>query len=273
MLIHDRDLVRDMDSRSTYNLCLDRLAECALHEHCPRPEPTPLPTRVLDCTNPTHPHLYISNGKERERYAALSYVWGESQPWKTTQERLDLFTTQIDISRIPQTIRDAIKVTQELGLRYLWVDSFCIIQDSKDDKSREISRMRTIFRNAYVVVSAASATKASEGFLHNRRFPRFWKDLPTVLPFRHPDMKSAGTMRVVQFEENEEVITTRAWCLEERLLSPRNLTYCSDTLRYECQAVQMAIDARRGLPHRPKERLPNSIFLAGPRSIKRPGSA
>ena len=78
------------------------------------------------------------------------------------------YTHSIDITHLPQTIIDAILVTHEIGLDYLWVDSLCIIQDDDHDKTRELARMRLIYRNAYITLCAASARGASEGFLQDR---------------------------------------------------------------------------------------------------------
>ncbi|SJK98413.1 uncharacterized protein ARMOST_01680 [Armillaria ostoyae] len=148
---------------------------------------------------------------------------------------------------------DAIMVTHKLGLRYLWVDSFCIVQDSEDDKAREIAQIRRIFRNAYATIVAACAETARDGFLHSRR--------PAVreliidegsLPFHCPD----------------EPINERAWCLEERVLSPRKLIYATHTLLYECQAIHNNIN---GAPNFVElcdleqiPRLPDRIFLPPP---------
>lgn len=49
----------------------------------------------------------VPNGE----YVALSYVWGSIVPEKKALEN----------HRLPQTIEDAITVTKELGLNYLWV--------------------------------------------------------------------------------------------------------------------------------------------------------
>ena len=72
------------------------------------------------------------------------------QTFRTLQSNLEDQKRQIDVNSLPKTIMDAIKCTEQLGLKYLWVDSLCIIQDSAEDKAKEISRMSNIYQNAYV---------------------------------------------------------------------------------------------------------------------------
>lgn len=229
-----RDVPRQIDSMATYEHARRRLEECHHHEACSYPLPTVLPTRVLDCSNPAQPRLFINDGagSEKALYAALSYVWGEDQLHKTTLQNIESYISCIDLQCIPRTIVDAVTVAHELGVRYLWVDAFCIIQDSSEDKAREISRMRTIVSNAYITIVAASANHVSEGFLHRRK-PKPLVDLPFVCPDR-----SLGTMTISL--PNLEPLTaawppdTRAWCLEERLLSQRLLLFSGHTPEYEC---------------------------------------
>jgi hypothetical protein len=45
---------------------------------------------------------------------------------------------------MPSTISDAIDVTLKIGLRYLWVDRFCINHDDADDKHKIIQNMDAI---------------------------------------------------------------------------------------------------------------------------------
>jgi hypothetical protein len=53
--------------------------ECINHRNlCPKPQPSNLPTRVIDVTNPDKPGLVITGGGREGSplvYAALSYVW------------------------------------------------------------------------------------------------------------------------------------------------------------------------------------------------------
>ncbi|KAH7204828.1 hypothetical protein DER44DRAFT_624559, partial [Fusarium oxysporum] len=41
-------------------------------------------------------------------------------------------------SKLPQTLRDAVTVTRCIGIRYIWIDSLCIIQHGDDDKKQEV---------------------------------------------------------------------------------------------------------------------------------------
>ncbi|KAL7905426.1 heterokaryon incompatibility domain-containing protein [Trichoderma velutinum] len=257
--IKERGILRKQDSPEAYTLALQCIQECGSnHPRCLPPTREPLPTRVIDCIDPTRPRLFITQSAPPDWYVALSYVWGEEQPHRTTKATLSSYTECIDTKYIPKTIRDAIKVTHSLGLRYLWVDAFCITQDSSEDKAIEISRIRSIFRKAYVTIIAANADKVSKGFLN----PKVIYNSPCELPFRCPD-GSIGTMFLQPFEDGpKEPVNTRTWCLEERALSARALWYCSHTLQYECQmghknvgSYQNMANGQDGVP-----RLPDRIF-------------
>jgi hypothetical protein len=65
--------------------------------------------------------------------------------------------------RIPRTIRDAMAVVRKLGIRYLWVDALCIIQDDPQDKAKEIHRMDSIYEGSTFTLVAASGSHADAG--------------------------------------------------------------------------------------------------------------
>lgn len=58
---------------------------------------------------------------------------------------------------IAPTFRDAIKVTRQLGFRYLWIDSLCIIQDDEEEWKRESRIMGDIFTGACVTIAAVDS--------------------------------------------------------------------------------------------------------------------
>ncbi|KAK7687317.1 hypothetical protein QCA50_009823 [Cerrena zonata] len=242
------------------HMASELLRDClSNHKECPKPDRiTALPTRLIDCSNPEQPHLVTTNG-EYGIYAALSYVWGGTQPNKTVTSNLNSYLNLIDVALIPKTIHDAIKSVHTFDLKYLWVDAFCIVQDDKQDKRREIAQMRRIFADAHVTIVASSAPTSDSGFLQDRP-SHYEKD--TRLPFICSDGRF-GTVRLYpmsrNLEYNIEPVDQRAWCLEERLLSPRKFVYTEQTLEYHCRTDRYRI-GNAILGPRTATQMPNIMF-------------
>jgi len=95
-------------------------------------------------------------------YAALSYCWGGTQTFTTTTASLDERKLGFSTSDLPKTLREAVTVAHEMGLKYIWIDSLCIIQDSDVDKTLELPKMPVYYGNAYVTISA-SITESADG--------------------------------------------------------------------------------------------------------------
>ncbi|KAH9846406.1 heterokaryon incompatibility protein-domain-containing protein [Lenzites betulinus] len=244
-------------------------------------EQTTLPKRLIDCTDPERPRLVESSKGECGQYVALSYVWGGEQPHKTTQTNLSTYECRIKLALLPQTIRDAIRVTRELGFKLLWVDSLCIVQDS-GEKQHEIGHMHHIFRYAVLTIVAASAHDATDGFLHDRQpwmpdtgfiFDPF--SLPILYPQAHataaPQM---GTLTLCpdfalpSYRDREmEPINQRAWCLQEEIMSPRSLIFSSHTLRFRCQTATHSI-GNSFYQWEDEVRLPDALLLHTPSPLE-----
>ncbi|KAI0323552.1 HET-domain-containing protein [Cubamyces sp. BRFM 1775] len=149
-----------------------------------------LPTRLIDCSGPGHVRIIETSEKmDRVRYVALSYVWGkgppESQAHRTTTDNLSArIRVGIATETLPRTIRDAIYVTRTLGFYFLWIDSLCIIQNSDEDKHREVRSMARVYRHAYLTIDAATAASVEDGFLQDRPLPHDRDDIvfPLVCP-------------------------------------------------------------------------------------------
>ncbi|KAL2020094.1 hypothetical protein VTK56DRAFT_8898 [Thermocarpiscus australiensis] len=99
-----------------------------LHKSCEAYSDSLLPRRVLDvfAEGESGVRLYESNG-EKAPYVCLSHCWGFKPFLRTLSGNLDVHNDEIIWSRLPQTFQDAIKFTRKLGIRYLWIDSLCII--------------------------------------------------------------------------------------------------------------------------------------------------
>jgi hypothetical protein len=131
------------------------------------------------------------------RYVALSYVWGATNDaLQTTTANFDQlcqhgsfdhgsfdhgsFDTLIKRYFISNTIAHCMLVTQELGVRYLWVDRFCILQDDVLAKPSQLAGMAAIYANSYVTVAATEGSGGEfglpglfVGLLRQQPFARF----------------------------------------------------------------------------------------------------
>jgi hypothetical protein len=106
-----------------------------------------LPLRVIDvgpADGSINPRLLTTNA-QRGKYATLSYRWGTSVTMTTTYKTISSHQIGIEMASLPKTLRGAVHVTRKLGLRYLWVDSLCIIQDSAEDSAQQARQMHMIY--------------------------------------------------------------------------------------------------------------------------------
>ena len=103
------------------------------------------------------------------QYIALSYVWGNAVTIKTTKSNLDYMKRPGSIRAdcgnlvIPNTIRDALRLCLQVGIKYLWVDTFCIVQDDEDTKQLHLNSMASIYANANFTIIAADGENANHG--------------------------------------------------------------------------------------------------------------
>lgn len=118
------------------------------------------------------------------------------------------------------------QLTAGLGMKYIWIDSLCIVQDDADDWKREATKMASYYENAWLMIAASS----TEGLF----FPADPRVLPTVVHLPYTDdagLHAAGLS--IQPKVNPHLhdlynktitdsqLLSRGWVLQEWLLSPR----------------------------------------------------
>jgi hypothetical protein len=131
-----------------------------------------LPTRVLYVgdPNPDVLILRLSTQVDEGKYIALSHCWGNITPDSKSRICTNLHNLKDRLERfsaheLPKTFQDAVRVTRELSIPYLWIDSLCIVQDDTEDWNREAPRMEDVYASAYCTIAASSAASSSEGLL------------------------------------------------------------------------------------------------------------
>jgi Heterokaryon incompatibility protein (HET) len=179
--------------------------------------------------------LYQPSTTTHDQYVALSYCWGTKPFLRTLLGNIEAHKDKLDMLKLPQTFKDAIMITRRLGFRYVWIDALCIIQDSADDKMKEIGTMEKIYSEASLTIAIVSHSSVIDGFL-NPRSP-----LAVKLPYRCPDGEIGSVLVSPQKTVDmwQEPLYTRAWCLQENLLSPRMLLYTDTEVVWQCQLNPM----------------------------------
>jgi hypothetical protein len=211
--------------------------------------PSGLPTRVLDIGNATEdgqilPVIVQLKGVEAP-YVALSHCWGNQDKAvmpRTTSLNLDTQENGISMESLPPTFRDAINLTRRLNMRYLWIDSLCILQDDTADWEKESLQMASIYQNARLVISAAAASNCNGGlFVSRPSWPSYkvhtTKDSYSTVYVRptldHGDFTSAkGASRI-----SGNPLFNRAWAFQERLSARRAIHFCANELVWECNSI------------------------------------
>lgn len=136
-----------------------------------------LPTRVLNvCAGEDHNGTTLEETTEAHgKYAALSHCWGRETPATTTIANLDDRKVDISIADLPLTFQEAIWLTRQLDLQYLWIDSLCIIQDDSNDWRREAPRMANVYGDAFITFSASHSTGCHTGLFPPDIFSRTYR--------------------------------------------------------------------------------------------------
>ncbi|KAJ2903206.1 uncharacterized protein MKZ38_010242 [Zalerion maritima] len=244
-----RPFVQDPSGEETLTFLKERLQNC-LENHeecCERPEGLRPPPRLLeipdDLENQPIQLKVIDEGDAEEdiSYVALSYRWGGEQPMKTTSENLEeRVESGLPLSSLPRTFQDAITLTSNLGLKYLWIDSMCMVSDNIPDIEKHYANISHIYQGATMVLSASRAANVSDGFLKPRTAPTWHKSV-FRFPFHALDGTIGSVLAIGNLERTsgvlatpEEPVASRAWCLQEYLLSQRFLSVGQRTTMFKC---------------------------------------
>jgi Heterokaryon incompatibility protein (HET) len=245
-------------------------------ESCLRKQ-SKLPKRVLDLGADGLPStLKLKETKEETGcYTTLSHRWGDpSLGLSTTKANISNFLLEIPWSQLPKTFQDAVAITRKLGVRYLWIDSLCIIQDDRHDWDLESAKMAAIYSSSFLTIAATNAADAQKGCFSTR-----WTvghgllDLPRMSPEAIEitvDLSKEGQEGQVlvrpgyhlSHEDNNSLhlvskmispLLTRAWVLQELLLSTRILHLHAEEMVWECKGCSACECTFLDPPNSPNE--------------------
>jgi hypothetical protein len=225
--------------------------------------------KLIVTSNASHPNGDNSTEPEGQ-YVTLSHCWGNTgHHFCLKESNLDVFQRSgIPLKELPRTFQNAIDFARRLSsnVKYIWIDSLCIIQGNKADWLHESTQMYQVYRNSYCNISATAAKNSSRGLYAERDPQHLWGEevnfnTEDVLRVgadlqrsREPQGHEALIQRcnivdpsLWQRKVDSAPVNTRAWVLQERLLAPRVLHFCEDQIAWECRELDASESASTGI--------------------------
>ncbi|KAK0713527.1 heterokaryon incompatibility protein-domain-containing protein [Lasiosphaeria miniovina] len=151
----------------------------------------------METLNKEFVRLVINHRGKISTYMALSHCWGT----------------------LAKIFKDAIEVTRRMGVRHLWIDALCIVQDSQDDWASESVKMGSIYEGSLLTIAASVAGHSLGGCFNDKSMPH--------------DHLTWGKTNTVQISP----LNTRGWTYQERVLSPRTIHFAASQAVWECREL------------------------------------
>ena len=177
-----------------------------------------------------------------EPYVALSYVWGKGKPYTTKLSNIMLHRKHGGLERnleeLPRVFHDAFDLVRCLGVRYIWIDSLCIVQDSSRSWGLNSRVMDLIYGNAVLTICAADGFDSSTGLKATHPKERDTSQISAVCA---PGLRLMVS-RPPEIGIRASKWDTRAWTFQERLLSKRCLIFTEGRVYFQCLSTGMSED-------------------------------
>ncbi|KAI1380199.1 heterokaryon incompatibility protein-domain-containing protein [Hypoxylon crocopeplum] len=258
-LIRSTPLSKDMMSQSSLaqihswlETCIAGHTACSAHLEAAAKLGARSPTRLIDLQGPqaTSWSLVITadNPTTTFQYVALSHRWTADIP-KLTQAVFGQLKSGQSDDTLPKDYQHVMALCRALSVRYLWIDSLCIFQDSPEDFRREAATMANVYTGSLFTISICWPSKS--GCIRTREPSAM---VPKVLlPTSDGDQREVALLvdnhqwvRSVSFAP----VNSRGWVFQERALSPRILYLGNEQYYWECDSLTACEIHPRGMPRK-----------------------
>ena len=254
-----------LDSSTGSSVSIDQMRnwvdKCELeHVSCKRKNLGPTseyPARLLDVSNAEGESgvvfLVSFTGSDRQYvrppYATLSHRWKPGHSCITTSQTEQAFALDgIPSKKLTRTFREASITTQRLGLRYLWIDSLCIIQDDPTDKEQEIPKMASYYENAELNISAATGHHGGLWQQRDGQATRPFNIMATINTPHLPRKTRNTVIRIAPILEGvRSHLDSRGWILQERIFPRRTLFFDPYWASFECAEMSSSEGCPEGV--------------------------
>lgn len=204
------------------------------------------PKRLIELGVGGNARLIDTNNQKQDGfYATLSHCWGSSEFFHLTEDNIADLQQQIPVEKLPKSFQDTIKVCRQFDIKYLWIDSLCIIQrgkSSRQDWLEQAEAMAQIYQNCLLNISIDHASNPHVGAFvqEGEGFRRSGGNSYAIYSHSmqpHGEVCLVVTYPFLMRDLANGPLSKRAWVLQERILSPRTLHFGADRVIWECETV------------------------------------
>ena len=190
-----------------------------------------LPKRLINVENRERPRIIDTEEMKMDAqevdYVAFSHKLSNiPKDAETTEKNLEnRKKKKIPSDKLPVSFKEVIAMTNSFGIKYLWIDSLCTINEGQDgDSADQTDTTETTFSGAYCVVAVCDSGNAAHGFLGDRE----------------SDCVQMGNIFISNvtndFEQDvlQSVLNGDGWLMQLRALARRTIFFTTNQMYWEC---------------------------------------
>jgi hypothetical protein len=160
----------------------------------------------------------------------------------TTSANFDELKLGFDSTLLPTAFQDAAVMARSLDIKYLWIDTLCIIQDSRLDWEEQAARMGEIYEGAAITISASSSLNPYQTLFGKRDC--MYEEIELFnekkgklhdVTFKARRKIDRGIHAKTGRSSHKDPLDTRAWGLQEKMLSRRLIAFTGAELQWTCR--------------------------------------
>ena len=190
-----------------------------------------LPKRLINVENRERPRIIDTEEMKMDAqevdYVAFSHKLSNiPKDAETTEKNLEnRKKKKIPSDKLPVSFKEVIAMTNSFGIKYLWIDSLCTINEGQDgDSADQTDTTETTFSGAYCVIAVCDSGNAAHGFLGDRE----------------SDCVQMGNIFISNvtndFERDvlQSVLNGDGWLMQLRALARRTIFFTTNQMYWEC---------------------------------------
>lgn len=210
-----------------------------------------LPTRLISVASRLDQVCLVETAEldhlADRRYASLSHCWGRKPFLTLRQQNYARFCANIPVDELGTTFREAIVLCQALNIPFIWIDSLCIVQDSREDWFVEAPRMHQVYGNSTLNITAAGSTECAGGLFRNH-----YQELADNLQIQLPKGPVLRENREIDIGLHRQYLKSplmeRGWIVQELILARRNIHWLDSHLLWQCKDGVLSSAVKRWTP-------------------------